>query len=663
MSQPLPPFQPPGVPKYPPPPASQPTWPMFPETYRDLFQFQMPLTAPDTSTTKTTAPWSGSCPPPIPLCYSYRDPSIPRRALAGLERYPDTYDLWERPTPSDARTSWRQLHDSYQMLPMTQESWLSSVLTILNLIVTALLRDLGLAHSLLAYNPHLLFSQHGDKDWLATGGPLPDAVQALTEVMAAAGGPTHLAVGPPMLPPMIGGGCAFELKLTKVLLEYSHFFAEHFNTFRPLSKYVQGHAIVFKLDLQMQNRVIARRVSSYAPRYGIVYTGQYFLLAENVHPLTILAPYSQQVPKGGPFPRGPPLTSPTPGDTRIRGVGVSPIEHIVGGNGTPFRGFLALLVAINARAGMLDIEDPDPQLTLPGFTAYHQLYDETNAGGGQATGGQGSSGAGNGAGKNTHQFQGWVPPGNSVALVSALIQTPFRALQLLNRITRILKTWVYLGSPIAHRGRSRHVILQFSNDCLSQEPRILVDIPRGVLEGISRQPCASASDSSFLFSPSQLSVDDLIQSSSQVSVYRGRLEGQRVVVKLYEEHGFDGLLREMRAYERLLSLPTVPKCLGVFGPSDKAWAALIIEDRGTSLDSDEHWEDLLLNEREAIYKIAVDIHIAGVHHGDLEARNVVRDNNGRLSIVDFGHATVDHACEYEICAELSDLRQNLGLVG
>jgi hypothetical protein len=131
---------------------------------------------------------------------------------------------------------------------MTQESWLSSVLTILNLIVTALLKDLGLTYSLLTYDPHLIFSQHGDKDWLSTGGPLPDAVQALVEVMDTAGGPTRLPLGPPISPPIIGGGCAFELKLSKVLLEYSHFFAEPFNIFRPLSKYVQGRAIVFKVS-------------------------------------------------------------------------------------------------------------------------------------------------------------------------------------------------------------------------------------------------------------------------------------------------------------------------------------------------------------------------------------------------------------------------------
>ncbi|KAJ7744385.1 hypothetical protein B0H16DRAFT_1857883, partial [Mycena metata] len=69
----LPPFQPPGIPQYIPPLllASQTSWPIFPRTYQELLKFQMPLPAPDTSTTRTTAPWSGAQPPPIPLCYSY----------------------------------------------------------------------------------------------------------------------------------------------------------------------------------------------------------------------------------------------------------------------------------------------------------------------------------------------------------------------------------------------------------------------------------------------------------------------------------------------------------------------------------------------------------------------------------------------------------------
>jgi hypothetical protein len=114
---------------------------------------------------------------------------------------------------------------------------------------------------------------------------------------------------------------------------------------------------------------------------------------------------------------------------------------------------------------------------------------------------------------------------------------------------------------------------------------------------LSRHPSSLAFDgySPSLSTAQLLFVDTCIQFGHQASVYRGSLDGRRVVVKVYEELGFDGLLREVRAYERLLSLPTTPKYLGVFSPSDKAWAALIVEDKGTSLVSD--WAALPLTDR------------------------------------------------------------------
>ncbi|KAJ7719876.1 hypothetical protein DFH07DRAFT_972777 [Mycena maculata] len=152
-----------------------------------------------------------------------------------------------------------------------------------------------------------------------------------------------------------------------------------------------------------------------------------------------------------------------------------------------------------------------------------------------------------------------------------------------------------------------------------------------------------------------------IHSNHQAYVYRGKLDGETVIIKAYEELRFDGLLHEIRAYNRLRSLSTVPKVIGVFAPPDMAWAALVIEDRGTSLASEHRWETLPLNEHVAIYNAAANVHLAGIHHGDLEARNFVRDKDGYLWIVDFGHATVDHAYEPGVCVELIDLRQNLNL--
>ncbi|KAJ6583369.1 hypothetical protein DFH09DRAFT_1144489 [Mycena vulgaris] len=658
----LPPFQPPGIPNNPPPPTTQTPWPTFPPTYRELFEFEMPPTSEDISTTQTTAPWSGLNPPPVPLCYSYLDSTIPYRALQAFRGYLTHNDLWERRTPDTARTSWQQLRRSYQRLPITQESWLGNVLTLLNLIIEALLEDLGLAKALLAYEPHLQFSQHGDKDWLTTAEDYPDVIEKLIEVMNDAGGPERRPLGPPISRPMVGGGCAFELKLSKVLLKYSDFFAQPFNTFEPLVEHTQGHAIVFKLDLQMQNRAIARRVSSYAPRYGIVYTGHYFLLAENVHPLTILPPYSLPiaVPAGQPLKRGPPLTSSTPGATNIRGIGVSQIEHIVGGDDAPqFQGFLALLVAINAQPGILTIDGPNPQLAVSGFNAYNELYGSPNLQGGRSGNSRLTRAAGKSASNDAHLSHDGVRLGYTTFL-STLIQI---TIQQLNKFRFLLAVWGYLGSPVSHLKLPRVVIFQFDLDFLSQVPRFLVEISQDVLECRSPRVSWSPSEDSAtsLFSPSHLSVHAFIHSNHQAYVYRGKLDGETVIIKAYEEIRFDGLLREIRAYNRLRSLPTVPKVIGVFAPPDMAWAALVIEDRGTSLASEHRWETLPLNDRVAIYNAAANVHLAGVHHGDLEARNFVRDTEGRLSIVDFGHATVDHACEPGVCVELNDLRQNLGL--
>ena len=67
------------------------------------------------------------------------------------------------------------------------------------------------------------------------------------------------------------------------------------------------------------------------------------------------------------------------------------------------------------------------------------------------------------------------------------------------------------------------------------------------------------------------------------------------MAKLYDVGCFEALLRELDAYKCLASLHSIPKCLGVFAPSHRAWAALLFEDKGDSLD--ERWEDLSLAER------------------------------------------------------------------
>ncbi|KAJ7837211.1 hypothetical protein B0H14DRAFT_3703108 [Mycena olivaceomarginata] len=120
-----------------------------------------------------------------------------------------------------------------------------------------------------------------------------------------------------------------------------------------------------------------------------------------------------------------------------------------------------------------------------------------------------------------------------------------------------------------------------------------------------------------------------------------------VVAKLYDVgSGFEALLRELDAYECMEGLECVPRCLGVYAPV-------------------MNWKDFDFNpeERWAIYEAVEKIHAAGVVHGDLETRNIVRDEDGDFYIIDFGHSLVDHQCEPQTpwCSELRSLWDDLDL--
>ncbi len=53
-----------------------------------------------------------------------------------------------------------------------------------------------------------------------------------------------------------------------------------------------------------------------------------------------------------------------------------------------------------------------------------------------------------------------------------------------------------------------------------------------------------------------------------------------------------------------------------------------------------------------IWKHANDLHSAGLHHHDLEPRNVAKDGNGMLRILDFELSSLYESCS---CGELERL--------
>ncbi|KAJ7194566.1 hypothetical protein GGX14DRAFT_678686 [Mycena pura] len=205
------------------------------------------------------------------------------------------------------------------------------------------------------------------------------------------------------------------------------------------------------------------------------------------------------------------------------------------------------------------------------------------------------------------------------------------------------------------KGLPDHLMFIFPRP-FSQEPQLIQKVTRSqIQEGMALEYSSSAPPDC---SPPTLSMHTTLRSGEEAVVNRGTLDGRPVVAKLYEVGCFASLLRELDAYECLRSLRSIPKCLGVFAPSHRAWAALLLEDKG---DSVGEWEGLSLDERWALYEAATDIHAAGVIHCDLQGNNVVRDSRGRLYIIDFGYSYLDHCCEPQTCDELLSLLRRLAL--
>ncbi|KAJ7837219.1 hypothetical protein B0H14DRAFT_2792084 [Mycena olivaceomarginata] len=168
----------------------------------------------------------------------------------------------------------------------------------------------------------------------------------------------------PQSPPKIGGGSAIELKLTGVLDNYrAEYFSVPHRAFIPSkTPYIKGDAILFKVDVYR----IYNKVSSRAPRFGLVYSGHKCIVVENLHPLVPAAPFEPEKHN-----RGPPTSVPHPSITLgHRGAGHSDVHAFVpscADTNCRLVPFLALLIAINAPPGMLTFADPDPALALAGY--------------------------------------------------------------------------------------------------------------------------------------------------------------------------------------------------------------------------------------------------------------------------------------------------------
>ncbi|KAK0464295.1 kinase-like domain-containing protein [Desarmillaria tabescens] len=148
-----------------------------------------------------------------------------------------------------------------------------------------------------------------------------------------------------------------------------------------------------------------------------------------------------------------------------------------------------------------------------------------------------------------------------------------------------------------------------------------------------------------------------IHRGNYARVWRGTLsDGSPLVVKMYPRRHFDVMKKELKAYQYLQSrqlFDVAPAYYGTFTMPDQYWAAMIMADGGESVGCS--WKDAGLNPRElkVIWNHCKALHSIGMVHHDLQPRNITRDGNGALRIIDFESAAYGHSCDLMSCMELA----------
>jgi serine/threonine protein kinase len=162
----------------------------------------------------------------------------------------------------------------------------------------------------------------------------------------------------------------------------------------------------------------------------------------------------------------------------------------------------------------------------------------------------------------------------------------------------------------------------------------------------------------------RLRLNGFLGRGSTGTVYSGSWHGQDVAVKVVETE-------EPRARLRLESLwyakisekepakHVLPAFIGRFRHS--LFDVLVLSKEGSALDS---WDDLIPDERYVLptcqgffestahfrlelFSMVVVLHQAGLLHGDLEPRNVLRSTTGQLKLVDLSAAS-EHECAWRV---------------
>jgi serine/threonine protein kinase len=162
-----------------------------------------------------------------------------------------------------------------------------------------------------------------------------------------------------------------------------------------------------------------------------------------------------------------------------------------------------------------------------------------------------------------------------------------------------------------------------------------------------------------------------------------------VIVKAFDSQEDESARQLLRA-ERNAILQVQQRCgsditpniVGLYFLEGFDAGVMIMEDGGDNLSVKETFDRLSKGERwelsikykevmlitywfvhrEAIWNILLTLHKNGISHDDVKLRNFVKDREGRIRVVDFGNADLEHECDgLKDCYELKKAAAALNL--
>ncbi|KAJ7243236.1 hypothetical protein C8J57DRAFT_1366235 [Mycena rebaudengoi] len=595
----------------------------FVTTYGALLHQFLPSFTADASKSASTATYSDNHPSPSPPCYSLPDPRLIEKGIQRFKTFLNEMGHETTAIPNGMETLWSSLEVALQFRS-SGEPWVTRIAGQIITILALLFGGIDGRLVVTQHEPKLEYSQQGDADIVLR--------RQLAPVTAVAG----------------------EWKTTKVLQAHQSALRDPLPL--PSGVLSGASAMAKKLGLHMTLTAAEFKVNC---KYGIFFTTDFCIIAER-------------------------LAAEIPGFLTAPGIALSHM-HSIRDTGIPIFAVLMGLLLLEEDGLRNPWSDPDlmksfselmPELqrlkllerdtnhptSPPGLPSLPPFGDGSNfspfgdgkhaSNTGSATGsGNGFSGSAGAAGGTSAQYNF-----NNLLLFFDLpgLHTAPRQMLRISRETLIERS----PSPAPSSAESSPSI-----SATSSTPPTSPELGKP-----SSLPASTVPHPALRHRPGVLFLDGTVACGDIGTVHRGKVQIDRsnpfrIILKSYGNSHFPQLIHELDVYAALNHLAVViPQLYAVIGPPTGDYASLLLEDAGERIVGDT-WEHaaLTMTDKRRLYYALAEIHAAGVVHGDVFPRNVVRRPRGALCFIDFGAATLRHRCPGPTCRELFSLQKDLGL--